>query len=530
MRSRRPEKTHKEIAMETRVDADSMRTGTLAVLAVALFFVHCSSSPGEQSHTGPGDSGTCSARGGCGSSAGSDARSPTDSGTSHDGPSPGDGPTSKDGPTGDAGMPVTIEPAFYVSTTGLDSNPGTLSAPFLTLAKAQGAMQASSSIKTTYIRAGSYLLPSLDCGGGGNCGLNLIAADEGETWSYYPPDGVDSADFTGGSTSASTGLVVAIYVSGGNITINGLSIHDFAYAGINSNGGADNLVIENNLLFNQYYASNDSNPGAISIVSCASVTISHNVIHDVAMLGASVVATVGDPDISNLLMTGNVVYNTCTANADCGALYVQDVTATATNLRVTNNYIHDGNTFAGLGSNDGAGLYADDCTSNLTESGNVLTGRNGSNTMMVHGGSNVHQTGNLTDLATYGQHVAVFQTSGASGCSSGVMSGNEYENNVIIGGGGGGGYSLLSGSPMNSPTIQDNDYYSYGSTAISSGTGAYGDSDPVSENPQISGWTYDVASASPVFASPVDFTALVGGWGPPGYVLPKMGTPPSSPH
>jgi hypothetical protein len=524
--------------METHVNPDSTRTRTLLAIAVALFGVHCSSSAGEQSHTGPGDGGACSARGGCGScpadgvscshEGGSDARLATDSGPSHDGTSPGDGPTSKDGPTGDAGTPVMIVPAFYVSTTGLDSNPGTVSAPFLTLGKAQSAMQASSSIKTTYIRAGSYTLPTLDCGSGTSCGLSLGTADDGETWSYYPPDGVDSADFTGGSTSAGTGLVVAISVGSNNVTINGLSIHGFQYAGIDSGGGASNLLIENNLIFNGYSYSGSSNPGGISCYGCGNTTISHNVIHDMAQFGVSMSNVNGN--ISNLLVTGNVVYNTCTAIADCGALYVQDTTATATNLQFTNNYIHDGNTFAGLGSNYGSAMYADDCTSNVTESGNVLTGRNGSNTSMVHGGSNVHQIGNLTDLGTYAQHVAVFQTSGVSGCSSATMSGNEYENGIIIGAGGGGGYSLLSGSPMNTPTIKDNDYYSYGSAAISSGTGAYSDSDPASENPQLSGWTYDIASASPVFKSPVDFTALVGGWGPPGYALPETGTPPSSPH
>jgi hypothetical protein len=429
--------------------------------------------------------------------------------------------------TDDGGSNVPIVPAFYVSTSGSDSDAGTVAAPFATLAKAQAAMQASSTIKTTYLRAGSYKLSSISsC----TCGLNLGTADAGETWSYYPPDGVDSADLDGGSTSASTGIVVAVYVSGSNITIDGLSIHNFAYAGINSNGGADHLVIENNLIFNGYYASNNSNPGGIALTDSASATISHNVIHDIAMLGSSVVASSTNPNISNLLITGNVVYNTCTANADCGAIYVQDVTATQTNLRITNNYVHDGNTFAGLSSNSGAGLYADDCTSNLTESGNVVTGRNGSNTMMVHGGSNVHQIGNLTDLATFAQHVAVFQTSGASGCTNAAMSGNEYENNVIIGAGGGGGYSLLSGSPGHTPSIANNDYYSYGATAISSGTGSYSDSAPADMNPELSGWAYVVAAGSPVLSQPVAFTGITGGWGPPGYVLLETGTPPSSPH
>jgi hypothetical protein len=496
-------------------------------MCVVALVAGCGSSsaggaPGGASDAGDGDQVTTPASdGGSGSEAGAGDDASTDAG-----PPAGD---AGDGAAGDGGMVVPIVPAFYVATNGSDSNDGSAASPFATLGKAQTAMQASSTIKTTYVRAGSYQLPMIaGCAGGSGCGLNLTAADDGETWSYYPPDGVDSADLNGGSTGDGTGLVVAVYVGANNVTINGLSIHNFQYAGVNSGGGTANLIVENSLFFNGYSSSNASNAAGISCYGCSNAKISHNVIHDIAQLGVSMSNVNGD--ISNLLVTGNVVYNTCTANADCGALYVQDVTATATNIQLTNNYVHDGNTFAALGSNYGAALYADDCTSNVTESGNVLTGRNGSNTTMVHGGSNVHQIGNLTDLASYQQHVAVFQTSGVSGCSSATMSGNEYTNNIIIGEGGGGGYALLSGTPMHAPTIANNDYYNYGGAAISSGSGAYGDTAPASVDPQISGWAYSISPKSPVLVSPVSFPPLVGGWGPPGYVLPQTGTPPSSPH
>ncbi len=50
----------------------------------------------------------------------------------------------------------TLASGFYVATNGDDKNPGTLSQPFATFSKAQQAMRASSSVKTTYIRAGTY--------------------------------------------------------------------------------------------------------------------------------------------------------------------------------------------------------------------------------------------------------------------------------------------------------------------------------------------------------------------------------------
>jgi parallel beta-helix repeat protein len=62
--------------------------------------------------------------------------------------------------------------SYYVATNGSDSNSGSQAAPFLTLARAQKAMQ-SSSIKTTQIQSGIYYLTSP---------LALTEADNGETW------------------------------------------------------------------------------------------------------------------------------------------------------------------------------------------------------------------------------------------------------------------------------------------------------------------------------------------------------------
>jgi hypothetical protein len=39
-----------------------------------------------------------------------------------------------------------------------------------------------------------------------------------------------------------------------------------------------------------------------------------------------------------------------------------------------------------------------------------------------------------------------------------------------------------------------------------------------------------MSPTSPVLAAPVSFPGLMGGWGPPGYVLPETGTAPSCPH
>src|SRR6516164_2656823 len=69
-----------------------------------------------------------------------------------------------------------VGPGFYVATFGSDNNPGTLAQPFATLRKAQKAMNASSTIKTTYIRSGKYSPPAVWVNGN-TYALYLTSAD-----------------------------------------------------------------------------------------------------------------------------------------------------------------------------------------------------------------------------------------------------------------------------------------------------------------------------------------------------------------
>jgi hypothetical protein len=141
---------------------------------------------------------------------------------------------------------------FYVSASGSDNNPGTLALPFLTLGKCQTAMQGSSN-KTCYLRAGTYPM---------SAGLTLNSADAGETWTYYPPDGVASPTLTQTAAFA----FFQLNTGADNVTINGLgatgfqsSAHSscfnaseaaFVLGGQNAgnNGGPNNTTITNNVL------------------------------------------------------------------------------------------------------------------------------------------------------------------------------------------------------------------------------------------------------------------------------------------
>jgi len=79
------------------------------------------------------------------------------------------------------------------------------------------------------------------------------------------------------------------------------------------------------------------------------------------------------------------------------------------------------------------------------------------------------------------------------------------------------------------PAVQNNFYHNYVGASVNSG-GAFSDSHAVTGDPLINGWTYTISGASPVFNSPVSFPGLPSSWGPPGFVVPQVGTAPSNPH
>ena len=426
-----------------------------------------------------------------------------------------------------AGRAWTPSPAFYVAVNGSNNNPGTLAAPFATIAQAQAAMRASGSVKLTYIRAGSYKLPTItNCDGTRTCGVRMSAFDNGETLSYYPPDGVGSVSLNAGSTASGNGLWEAFNLAGSsNVTINGLTVHNFQAMAFASTGGTHTLTLKNNIMYNGFYVETTTGPqdiAAISCYGCSNTVVSNNVVHDIASNGIDFGNINGN--ISNLIVSNNVIYNTCTAVLDCGGLYLSDPKSTAVNISMINNQVHDGNSAAIGLSGWGSGIYLDACASNVLVKGNVIDGKAGSNTFMIHGGSNNRFIGNLVDLSGFKASAMFYQT---NNCTGG-MARNQYTGNILISSGSGGGYRR-SGSPPTAPTIANNNYWAYAGGAISAG-GSYSDAHPTGQNPQISGWSYIIAADSPAFGSPVNFPPLVEGWGPLGYAIPHAGTPPSNPH
>ena len=450
--------------------------------------------------------------------------------------------TTAGGKADSASFTVTSPPAaFFVSPTGSDATgDGTISKPFATLGKAQAAMRLSST-KTTYIRGGHYSLPSVTQNGV-TYGLYLTSADSGETWSYYPADGYNSAILDGGSTGANTGIQELITIDGAsNVTVNGLQLQHFRWVGIGLHGGggfyqlfpsgsgqASSNTITNNLVHDGSY---DLSPifgygggGFYGEGKTPNTTITNNAFYNIAAFGIE--AQVGNAgqggSIDSLLIANNAVLSTCQLENDCGGIYVQDKNTTSTGIKLDNNFVRD----VGYNAYPARSIYLDDGVSGASVTHNVVAAGLYVWAFTIHGGRNDTLSSNIVDLGGgNNREILLYEGDGLTD-----MKGNVMSSNVVISGGGGGGFE---GNSFNAqPTIANNAYHNYSGATIYSGgyKGLNGDGTPASLDPQLTCWAYKMAAGSPVYNAPVSFDSVPGGWGPPGYSIPQTGTPPSQPH
>jgi hypothetical protein len=496
---------------------------------------------------GSGSGGGVTASSGSSGSGSSGSNGSTSSSSSGSGASGGDA-----GLLSDAAA-ITAD-AFYVATTGNDNNPGTFAQPFATLSKAQSAMQASATKKTTYVRAGTYTPATT----GGNCfwgnasgsSIALSSADDGETWSTYPPDGYGNAILDGQSTTGNSGGTTGNGTGCGfgasqvkNVTVVGLQFQNYRYSAFW--GYAATATVRGNVIHDTRSA--DWGVGAIILTASPGAVVDHNTIYNVAYNGIAIEDNSAKGDsMGNTTVAGNIVVNACTWPAasgggndqnggDCGAIYLWSQNpSTSTNLNIANNYVRDVNVSSkgagDFGSCCALGIYLDDGVNDVTSTGNVITGIT-SGCFMIHGGiSNVFR-GNLCDLGSAGtEAIVIYQSDSLKQ----TMLGNVFEDNVVVAGSTGAGHGFWGvSSPPNPMTIKNNAYFNYvGSTVDSNATGdaAGNDSNPTYVNPQVSCWAPTIASGSTVLGPPVAFPGILGGWGPPGSAMPQTGTPPSWPH
>ena len=200
--------------------------------------------------------------------------------------------------------------AFYVSTTGSDSNPGTLSSPWRTIQHASNSVQAGDSV---YVRGGVYN-ESVNISVSGSAIAGPI------TFQTYPGEQA-IVDGTGlvSPTSGTQGLINIVNQS--YISIQGLEIRNYQTssasgtpAGIWVSGSGSNIQIVNNLIHN--------------IVTTSETTGS--------AFGIAVYGTAAPASLDAVTISGNQVYNLRTGTSES-----VNVDGNVTNFVIANNVVHD---------------------------------------------------------------------------------------------------------------------------------------------------------------------------------------------
>ena len=217
-------------------------------------------------------------------------------------------------PTKSASAQVTITAvigiAFYVSTMGNDSNPGTISSPWRTIQHAANSVKAGD---TVYVRGGMY-----------NESVNISASGSATagpiTFQTFPGESA-IVDGTGlvPSTSSTQGLINITNQS--YISIQGFEIRNYQTAsasaipaGIWVSGSGSNIQILNNLIHN--------------IVTTSETTGN--------AFGIAVYGTAAPASLDGVTISGNQVYGLKTGNSES-----VNVDGNVTNFAITNNIIHD---------------------------------------------------------------------------------------------------------------------------------------------------------------------------------------------
>lgn len=256
--------------------------------------------------------------------------------------------------------------ALYVKPdTGLDTNPGTASAPFKTIEKALTLVRSGESI---VLYAGTY--------------------DEisGETWNYTVPAGVTLHGNTSGvilqSNTSAGGLTLS-----GDATIEGVTLKGFGGA-LMADAGA--LTLKNTTF--------DSDNNGIVLTASASATLTSTSFTGSGS-GASLynAATLSMSGGTVTGLDGDVFYITGTASIELTGVQVQDTTsyvldmrqtsvATLTNCTITNSSPQGSGGSSSLDLVDSATLQLQD-TGVDQAYGYAVLARDATTTVDIHGGT-----------------------------------------------------------------------------------------------------------------------------------------------
>jgi outer membrane biosynthesis protein TonB len=324
-------------------------------------------------------------------------------------PTPAPTPAPTVPPTAPSGL---LSPAWFVSPSGNDSNAGTISAPFLTLPRAQAAMETSTT-KTTYARGGTYNMTA-------SVNLNFSPVDDsGQSWLAYPGE-TPVLNNSGGLKAAFLISPTSGYVK--NVTIRWMTINGFQ-TGIDAQA-ASGLVLDDNTITNT--TSQDTNHAGIYLHwNLSDSDISYNSV--VGNTGPGIaVASGGTTEInSGLMISHNLVQNVDQGISDSGAIYIMDRGHLSLNQQIVSNKIINFGNAPGGGTK---GIYLDDQTSNVVVQFNQISGQ-GQYGLQVHGGDHNVFENNFWNLSQ-AQKLALYQAD--ESIASYGMAGNQFVNNTVV--------------------------------------------------------------------------------------------------
>lgn len=351
-----------------------------------------------------------------------------------------------------APVSAPADPAFYVATNGDDSGDGSAAHPFATLARAQAAMEGSTT-HTTYVEGGTYSLASTLVLGDKDSGMSFLAApgqtpilDGGGTLSTLvalngtrnavlsglmfqntaagvsPAPGALTLTRADGNTIAgnhflNSGANALLVQDSASNTVSGNQFDNSAQSAVEDKYDGNGGVYSNGNVYDSNLVNGaGSRFGAFYLHGTINDVVSHNLVENTQGIGIGVVAIggyTGDPTVwarnTGTVVTGNVLRDIAQSATDSGAIYVLDRTGQDTGIKITSNEI-DGAASSAYNPHI-VGIYLDDYASGIAVTGNIIR-RVQTHDIQFHGGRNITVQNNILDLSAYG---------GGSGTKSGVL-------------------------------------------------------------------------------------------------------------
>jgi len=213
-----------------------------------------------------------------------------------------------------ANAPTTLTGnSYYVSTTGNDANPGTVSAPFKTFAKASSVLQAGS---TLYIYAGVYNERlKISNSGTSTAGIS-VKAYNGLVIIDMNNSAASGIELSGSYITVS-GLEVTrsadvcVNLTGSNLVVDNLTIHECWSHGIQADNAA-HIKIINSRVFHAVMMNSSRNTSS-SWGSAIKVRVSDDVLIEGNSIHHNYGEGLGTRGI-NITMRGNTVYDNFSVN------------------------------------------------------------------------------------------------------------------------------------------------------------------------------------------------------------------------